>query len=59
MTVQHKAWALARFYEFLVLRYQGDLQRLTGHVVIQVIDDFNRPAKADYRAIVPDEDRWS
>jgi site-specific recombinase XerD len=48
LTVQHKAWALARFYDFLVLRYQGDVQRLTGHVVIQVIDEFNRPAKADY-----------
>ena len=48
LTVQHKAWALARFYDFLVLRYQGDIHRLTGHVVIQVIDEFNRPAKADY-----------
>lgn len=48
LTVQHKAWALARFYDFLVLRYQGDIRRLTGHVVIQVIDEFNRPAKADY-----------
>ena len=25
LTVQHKAWALARFYDFLVLRYQGDI----------------------------------
>lgn len=57
LTVQHKAWALARFYDFLVARYQGDLQRLTGHVVIQVIDEFNRPAKADYGvARVPPSD---
>ena len=48
LTVQHKAWSLARFYDFLLLRYEGDIRRLTGHVVIQVIDEFNRPAKADY-----------
>ena len=30
LTIQHKAWALARFYDFLVLRYQGDVHRLTG-----------------------------
>ena len=46
--MQHKAWSLARFYDFLLLRYEGDIQRLTGHAVIQVIDEFNRPAKADY-----------
>lgn len=58
LTVQHKAWALARFYDFLVLRYHGDVQRLTGHVVIQVIDEFNRPAKADYGVlrIAPSDD---
>ncbi|HEV2374072.1 MAG TPA: tyrosine-type recombinase/integrase [Streptosporangiaceae bacterium] len=58
LTVQHKAWALARFYDFLVLRYQGDIHRLTGHVVIQVIDEFNRPAKADYGVlrVPPPED---
>jgi site-specific recombinase XerD len=48
LTVQHKAWSLARFYDFVVLRYQVDIHRLTGHAVIQVIDEFNRPAKADY-----------
>ena len=46
--MQHKAWSLARFYDFLLLRYEGDIHRLTGHAVIQVIDEFNRPAKADY-----------
>ena len=51
LTVQHKAWSLARFYDFLLLRYEGDIRRLTGHVVIQVIDEFNRPAKADYGAM--------
>ena len=48
LTVQHKAWSLARFYSFLVARYSGDIERLTGHVVIQIIDEFNRPTKADY-----------
>ena len=50
LTVQHKAWALAHFFDFLVVRYQGDIHRLTGHVVEQVIDEFNRPAQADYGA---------
>ncbi len=48
LTVQHKAWALAHFFDFLVMRYQGDIHALTGHVVEQVIDEFNRPAQADY-----------
>jgi site-specific recombinase XerD len=51
LTVQHKAWALAHFFEFLVVRYQGDIRRLTGVVVEQVIDEFNRPARADYGSI--------
>jgi len=50
LTVQHKAWALAHFFEFLVARHQGDIHRLTGHLVEQVIDEFNRPAQADYGA---------
>jgi hypothetical protein len=27
LTVQHKAWALAHFFDFLVLRYQGTSTR--------------------------------
>ena len=50
LTVQKKAWCLARFFDFLVERYQGDLHALTGHVVVQPVDEFNRPAKADYGA---------
>lgn len=46
-TVQGKAWAVSQFFEFVIVRYQGDLHALTGHVVIQPIDEFNRPAKAD------------
>jgi site-specific recombinase XerD len=47
-TVQHKAWAIGRFFDFLIARYQGDIHALTGHVVVQPIDEYNRPAKADY-----------
>ena len=36
---------------FLVARYQGDIHALTGHVVEQLIDEYNRPAKADYGAL--------
>jgi site-specific recombinase XerD len=57
LTVQHKAWAIGRFFEFLVARYQADIHALTGHVVAQPIDEFNRPAKADYGAArVPPSD---
>ncbi len=48
LTVQHKAWALARFYDFLVARYQSEIATATGVVVTQPIDEYNRPAKADY-----------
>lgn len=49
-TVQRKAWTLAQFFEFLIARYQGDIHVLTGHVLVQPIDEFNRPAKADFGA---------
>jgi site-specific recombinase XerD len=41
---------LARFFDFVILRYQGDIHRLTGRVLTQPIDEFNRPARADYGA---------
>lgn len=47
-TVQRKAGSIAQFFDFLVARYQGDVHALTGHVLVQPIDEFNRPAKADY-----------
>ncbi len=37
-----KAGTLALFYEFVVTRYQGQIHRLTGCVVDQPIDEFNR-----------------
>lgn len=46
-TVQGKAWAVAQFFEFLLARYQSDIHVLTGCVVVQPIDEFNRPAKSD------------
>lgn len=46
-TVQGKAWTLAQFFEFCIARYQGDVHALTGCVLVQPIDEFNRPAKAD------------
>jgi site-specific recombinase XerD len=47
-TVVNRAGTLARFFDFLVARYQADIHALTGHVVEQPIDEFNRPAKAAY-----------
>ena len=47
-TVGKKAGAMARFFDFLMARYQGDIHALTGCVLIQPIDEFNRPAKAEY-----------
>ncbi|WP_245689478.1 hypothetical protein [Streptomyces chattanoogensis] len=46
--VQSKAWTLAQFFDFLITRYQGDVHALTGHVLVQPIDEFNRPAKSEY-----------
>ncbi|WP_026208051.1 tyrosine-type recombinase/integrase [Catelliglobosispora koreensis] len=47
-TVHGKALALGNFFDFLVIRHQGDIHALTGRVVAQVIDEFNRPASPDY-----------
>ncbi|MBF6427508.1 tyrosine-type recombinase/integrase [Nocardia cyriacigeorgica] len=58
-TVHSKAGTLARFFEFLIGRYQGEIHGLTGHVVVQPVDEFNRPAKADYGGAIrvpPTED---
>lgn len=39
---------LAQFFNFLIVRYQVDIHRLTGHTVVQPIDEFNRPANTEY-----------
>lgn len=49
-TVQNKAWTLARFFDFVIARYQADIHAVAGYVVEQPFDEFNRPAKADYGA---------
>jgi site-specific recombinase XerD len=57
-TVQSKAWCLARFFDFVIARHQADIHALTGCVVVQPIDEFNRPAKADQGSprVPPSED---
>jgi len=53
-TVYRKSATIGQFFDFLIARYQGDIHRLTGHVVVQPIDEFNRPSKAGYgQARVP------
>ena len=47
-TVAGKAGGIARFYDFLISRYQGDIHRLTGRVVEQPIDEYNRPSNPVY-----------
>lgn len=43
-TVQGKAWVLGRFFDFVISRYQGDVHALFDRVVVQPIDEFNKPA---------------
>ncbi|GAA1381025.1 hypothetical protein [Catellatospora chokoriensis] len=63
-----KAITLGQFFDFLTVRHRGDIHALAGHVVDQVIDEFNRPASTDYGAarVSPAEEevallfeRWS
>lgn len=49
-TVRGKAQALAGFFEFLIVRYQGDIASLTGVTIVQPIDEFNRPARGGHGA---------
>jgi integrase/recombinase XerC len=52
-----KAGTLAMFYEFVISRYQGQIHRLTGVVVEQPIDEFNRQSGASLgRVRVPPSD---
>ena len=58
LTVQTKAGALARFYAFLIARYDSEIQAVTGYTLVQPIDEFNRPSRADYGVgrVPPPED---
>lgn len=49
-TVFGKAQVLRQFFDFLIVRYQTEVHALTGCVVGQPIDEFNRPAKSEYGA---------
>ena len=52
-----KAGALASFFEFVISRYQGDIRALTGFVVEQPIDEFNRQSGASLGKVrVPPSD---
>ncbi|MCI3273371.1 tyrosine-type recombinase/integrase [Streptomyces cylindrosporus] len=47
-TVYGKANCIARFYDFLIARYQGEIHARTGYVLSQPIDEFNKPTHAEY-----------
>lgn len=52
-----KAGMLAQFYDFVITRYQGDIHALTGVVVEQPIDEFNRQSGASLAKVrVPPAD---
>ncbi|MBJ7595994.1 MAG: tyrosine-type recombinase/integrase [Candidatus Dormibacteraeota bacterium] len=52
-----KAGALARCYDFVIARYQDDILALTGVVVEQPIDEFNRQSGASLGKVrVPPSD---
>jgi integrase/recombinase XerC len=50
-TVYEKAAVVARFYDFVIARYQGDIHALTGCVVEQPIDEYNRPKSPQNAAV--------
>jgi len=49
-TIENKSRHLGRFFDFLLARHQGDIHELTGHLLVQPIDEFNRPAKSGHAA---------
>jgi site-specific recombinase XerD len=52
-----KAGTLAGFYDFAIGRYQGQIHRLTGCVIEQPIDEFNRQSGASLGKVrVPPSD---
>ncbi|MEU1201273.1 tyrosine-type recombinase/integrase [Streptomyces sp. NPDC005813] len=42
-TVYDRANTISRFYAFLLQRYQQEVYERTGYVVVQPVDEFNRP----------------
>lgn len=56
-TIYKKSVSLAQLFDFLLVRYQGDVHAMTGHVLVQPIDEFNRPSNPDYgEARIPPTD---
>src|SRR5438128_8534233 len=52
-----KAGTLAQFYDFAINRYQGQIRQLTGCVIQQPIDEFNRQSGASLGKVrVPPSD---
>jgi site-specific recombinase XerD len=49
-TLDARGRQVGRFFEYLLARHQGDIHELTGHVLVQPIDEFNRPGKSDHIA---------
>lgn len=59
-TLESKAGTLGHFYDFLIGRYQGDVHALTGCVLVQPIDEYNRPARTGQYGsprVPPEEDK--
>lgn len=53
-TRRGKAVCIDTFYRFLELRYQGEIHRLTGHIVASPIDAINRPSHTgDFSVRIP------
>jgi site-specific recombinase XerD len=44
-TIRGKACVLGRFFDFLIFRYQGDIHAVFGRVLVQPIDEFNKPTQ--------------
>lgn len=47
-TVLGKARTIARFFNFVIARHQGDIHAVAGWAVTQPIDEFNRPVHSGY-----------
>ncbi|MET9412212.1 tyrosine-type recombinase/integrase [Streptomyces sp. NPDC002935] len=50
-TVYDRANTIARFYDFLLERYQKRVYDRTGWVVVQPVDEFNRPRHTGYGSV--------
>ncbi|MEU0656908.1 tyrosine-type recombinase/integrase [Streptomyces albogriseolus] len=50
-TVYDRANTLARFYDFLLVRCQQEVHARTGWVVVQPVDEFNRPRHSGYGVV--------